>query len=123
VKVVAPPQGDVAIHFVPAQHWSSRTPWERNATLWGGFVAQSTVQRAPYSMFFSGDTGYSKDFADIGARFGGFDFSQIAAGCCLPRWFMQQQHLQDRLCCGAAEGMGRARWSWQFAPRPVDDIR
>jgi N-acyl-phosphatidylethanolamine-hydrolysing phospholipase D len=87
--------GEVTIHFVPVQHWSSRTPWDRNATLWGGFVAQAEVNKQPFSMFFSGDTGYSKDFADIGARFGGFDFSQIAVGCYLPRWFMQQQHVNE----------------------------
>ena len=34
-------------------------------------------------------------FADIGALFGGFDFSQIAVGCYLPRWFMQQQHVNE----------------------------
>jgi N-acyl-phosphatidylethanolamine-hydrolysing phospholipase D len=92
---VKAPQGEVAIHFVPVQHWSSRTPWDRHATLWGGYVAQSTVDGKPYSMFFSGDTGYSKDFADIGAKFGGFDFSQIAVGCYLPRWFMKDQHVNE----------------------------
>lgn len=88
-------QGQVSIHFVPVQHWSSRTPWDRNASLWGGFVAQATLDGAPYSMFFTGDTGYSKDFADIGAKFGGFDFSQIAVGCYLPRWFMREQHVNE----------------------------
>jgi N-acyl-phosphatidylethanolamine-hydrolysing phospholipase D len=92
---VKAPAGEVAIHFVPVQHWSSRTPWDRNATLWGGFVAQAMVGGDPYSMFFTGDTGYSKDFADIGAKFGGFDFSQIAVGCYLPRWFMQNQHVNE----------------------------
>jgi N-acyl-phosphatidylethanolamine-hydrolysing phospholipase D len=85
----------VTIHFVPAQHWSSRSLWDRNATLWGGFVAQTQVNQRPYAMFFSGDTGYSKDFADIGARFGGFDFSQIAVGCYSPRWFMKEQHINE----------------------------
>ena len=92
---VKAPLGEVAINFVPAQHWSSRTGWDRNATLWGGFVVQSQVEGTPYSMFFSGDTGYSKDFSDIGAKFGGFDFAQIAVGCYLPRWFMQEQHVNE----------------------------
>jgi N-acyl-phosphatidylethanolamine-hydrolysing phospholipase D len=92
---VAAATGEVTIHFVPVQHWSSRSPWDRNATLWGGFVAKANVNGSPYSMFFSGDTGYSKDFTDIGARFGGFDFSQIAVGCYLPRWFMKEQHINE----------------------------
>jgi len=89
------PGGAVTVNLVPVQHWSTRTPWDRNTTLWGGFVLQAQVAGSPYSMFFSGDTGYSEDFADIGARFGGFDFAQIAAGCYLPRWFMQAQHVNE----------------------------
>lgn len=92
---IAAPDGNVSIHFVPAQHWSNRTLWDRNATLWGGFVAQGTTNKAPYSMFFAGDTGYSKDYSDIGAKFGGFDFSQIPVGCYLPRWFMRNQHVNE----------------------------
>ena len=92
---VQAPLGDVTVHLVPVQHWSSRTPWDRSATLWGGFVATAKVDGSPYSMFYTGDTGYSKDFSDIGARFGGFDFSQIAVGCYLPRWFMQKQHVNE----------------------------
>ncbi len=85
----------VKVTLVPVQHWSSRSPFDRNATLWGGFVAQAPAAGASFSMFFTGDTGYSKDFADIGARFGGFDFSQIAVGCYLPRWFMKGQHVNE----------------------------
>jgi L-ascorbate metabolism protein UlaG (beta-lactamase superfamily) len=89
------PNGPVSVHLVPVQHWTSRTPWDRNQVLWGGFVVQGRVAGRPYSMFYSGDTGYSKDFEDIGARFGGFDFSQIAVGCYRPRWFMKMQHIDE----------------------------
>ena len=89
------PEGEIEVHFVPAQHWSSRAPWDRNASLWGGFVAHAKVNNAPYSMFFAGDTGYSKDFVDIAAKFGGFDFAQIPVGCYLPRWFMKDQHVNE----------------------------
>lgn len=83
--------GDVRVTLVPAQHWSSRTPFDRHEVLWGGYV----VQRAGFSMYYSGDTGYSKDFQDIGARFGGFDFAQIPVGCYEPRWFMGNQHVNE----------------------------
>lgn len=89
------PGGDVRLHFVPSQHWSSRTPWDRNATLWGGFVLQAVVGGQPWSMVYVGDTGYSADFAEIGARFGGFDFAQIPVGCYEPRWFMGAQHVNE----------------------------
>lgn len=90
------PQGDVTLHFVPSQHWSSRTPWDRSATLWGGFVLQATVSGGPLSLYVVGDTGWSpRDFAEIGERFGGVDFAQIPVGCYLPRWFMRTQHVNE----------------------------
>jgi N-acyl-phosphatidylethanolamine-hydrolysing phospholipase D len=77
------------IHFVPVQHWSKRTLNDENQTLWGGWV----LRHPELSFFFAGDTGYSKDFADIRAKFGGFDLAAIPIGAYAPRWFMQIMHL------------------------------
>lgn len=79
----------VKFHAVPVQHFSSRGPFDRNATLWCGWVAQWPE----FSLFFAGDTGYSKDFQDIGTRFGGFDLSLIPIGAYDPRWFMRAMHV------------------------------
>ena len=57
----------VALTATPAQHFSGRTPWDRNRTLWAGWVIQSGEQR----IFYSGDTGYFDGFKQIGERFGG----------------------------------------------------
>ena len=79
----------VEVHCVPAHHWSARTPFDRNRTLWSGWVV-----RAPgFSFYFAGDTGYSGDFARIGERFGGFDLAAIPVGAYEPRWFMSAQHV------------------------------
>jgi N-acyl-phosphatidylethanolamine-hydrolysing phospholipase D len=83
--------GAAKVTLVPVQHWSSRSPFDRHATLWGGFV----VEAGGLSLFHSGDTGYSADFSEIGRRFGGFDFAQIAVGCYEPRWFMKGQHVNE----------------------------
>jgi N-acyl-phosphatidylethanolamine-hydrolysing phospholipase D len=85
----------VDIHFVPAQHWSSRSPFDTNATLWGGWVIKEKANGTDLgrSLYFAGDTGISKDFQDIGARFNGFDFSLIPVGAYEPRWFMKDQHV------------------------------
>jgi N-acyl-phosphatidylethanolamine-hydrolysing phospholipase D len=77
------------IDFVPVQHWSKRTLTDANQTLWGGWV----IRHPELSFFFTGDAGYSKDFADIRARFGGFDLAAIPIGAYAPRWFMQIMHL------------------------------
>ena len=77
------------IHFVPVQHWSARTPWDRNETLWGGFV----VEHPALKFFFAGDTGYSPDFRDIASRVGPIDLAAIPIGGYAPRWFMQVMHV------------------------------
>jgi len=79
----------VKIHCVPVQHWSKRTLTDRDQTLWAGWVFEHPTLRA----FFAGDTGYSKDFADIARRFGSFDFAAIPIGAYEPRWFMQPYHV------------------------------
>lgn len=89
------PADAVTVELVPVQHWSSRTPWDRNATLWGGYVVSAHTEGQPYRLFFAGDTGYSPDFVELGQRFGGFDFSAIPVGCYEPRWFMQKQHVNE----------------------------
>ena len=94
-QVLAAPGGPVTVHFVPAHHWSSRTPWDRSATLWGGFVLQTAMGGEPVSLYFAGDSGYAPDFAEIGQRFGGFDLAMIPVGCYLPRWFMRAQHVNE----------------------------
>ena len=89
------PAGVAEVVFTPVQHWSGRGLNDRLATLWGGFA----VFTPDCHLFFAGDTGYSKDFADIRARFaerqrdGGFDIALLPVGAYEPRWFMAQQHV------------------------------
>lgn len=84
----APVNGST-LTFVPAHHWSARNLTDRNKTLWGGWV----LKHPELSFYYSGDTGYSKDFVEIGKRLGPFDASAIAVGAYEPRWFMKEQHI------------------------------
>ncbi len=77
------------ITFVPVQHWSKRRLADTNQTLWGGWVVEGEGLR----LIHTGDTGYSKDFQDIGQRLGPFDMAFIPIGAYAPRWFMKVMHV------------------------------
>ena len=123
--------GPVRFHLTPAQHWSARTLRDRNKTLWGAWA----VTAADFHWFFSGDTGYSKDFEDTRAHFaaeqspeqgGGFDMALIAIGACLPRWFMQAQHVdlneavQIHLDLNAKRSVGVHWGTFSLSDEPLD---
>jgi len=74
---------------VPVQHWSKRSMFSRNKTLWAGWVVRSERFR----FFFCGDSGYTPHFKEIGARMGPFDLAAIPIGAYEPRWFMKQHHM------------------------------
>ena len=75
--------------FTPSQHWSSRTLFDRNKSLWGGWF----VREDRYALFHAGDTGYSEDFVDIRKKLGNVDYAMIPIGAYYPRWFMSYQHV------------------------------
>lgn len=73
----------------PAQHFSGRFPWNRNATLWCGWA----IRIGEFSFFFAGDSGLHPEFRTIGDRFGPFDAAILPIGAYDPRWFMQPVHM------------------------------
>lgn len=75
--------------FTPAQHWSTRGPGGKNHTLWGGLWLSS----AQHSIYFAGDTGYSRLFTDIRRRCGVPELALLPIGAYEPRWFMSNQHM------------------------------
>jgi L-ascorbate metabolism protein UlaG (beta-lactamase superfamily) len=83
--------GGLPIAFVPAQHWSRRALFDRNRTLWGGFVVRSAG--CPGGLYFAGDTGYPGPFRALRERLGAPDLALLPIGAYEPRWFMQPQHM------------------------------
>jgi len=77
---------------VPAQHFSGRTMFDRNKTLWCGWVLESNSAK----IYYAGDTGYFPGFKEIGSRLGPFDVAAIPIGAYKPRWFMSPVHLDPK---------------------------
>lgn len=65
-----------------SQHFSGRGVSDRNATLWASWVIE-TAQR---KVFFSGDTGLTEQFRDIGRRHGPFELVMLEVGAFHPAW-------------------------------------
>ena len=77
------------ITLTPAQHFSARTPFDRNRALWGGFMIQVGSRR----IYFAGDSGYGEFFREIRRRLGPIDFAMLPIGAYEPRWFMRPIHM------------------------------
>ncbi|MCK9532377.1 MAG: MBL fold metallo-hydrolase [Gammaproteobacteria bacterium] len=81
--------GGLQIHCVPARHWSARGSFDRDRSLWCGWVIRSQNLQ----VLFAGDTGYSEAFREIRKRLGPMDVAAIPIGHYEPRWFMQAAHV------------------------------
>lgn len=68
--------GTLEFIFLPTRHFSGRKLNNRFSTLWGSWIVRSPH----FSVYFSGDSGYGKHFAEIGQRFGPFDIVLIENG-------------------------------------------
>jgi L-ascorbate metabolism protein UlaG (beta-lactamase superfamily) len=82
-------EGPLKFTLVPVQHWSKRTLWDTNKTLWGGWA----IEGGGLKILHTGDLGYSRDARDIGERLGPFDVALIPIGAYAPRWFMKTMHV------------------------------
>lgn len=86
----------ITITGVPAQHFSGRSLWDTNKTLWNGYVVEMKNKR----FYFTGDTGYNPfDFKQIGRTWPFMDLSLIPIGTYLPKKFMSPVH------CSPAEAV------------------
>ena len=77
------------ITFTPVQHWSKRSLFDRNKSLWGGWF----FKHKDYSFYHAGDTGYSKDFIDTKVKLGSPKYAFIPIGAYDPEWFMAESHV------------------------------
>lgn len=82
--------GPLEIVCTPNQHFSGRSPLDRNESLWGSWAVIGSHQR----IWFAGDTGYNPfQFKEIGENYGPFDVALIPIGAYNPEWIMRDHHV------------------------------
>lgn len=107
---------------VPAQHFSARTPWDRDRALWCGFIVEADGRR----IYFAGDSGYGAHFGEIGRRFPGIEVAFLPIGAYKPRWFMGPVHIdpaqavQAHLDLGARQSVAMHFGTFQLTDEGID---
>jgi L-ascorbate metabolism protein UlaG (beta-lactamase superfamily) len=116
--------GDVAIHFVPAYHWSARSLRDRRMALWCAYL----IETPDGALYCIGDTGFGDGafFRTIPERFGPPRLALIPIGAYEPRWFMKDQHVDPveavevfRLC-GARQAIAHHWGTFHLSAEAID---
>ena len=67
---------ELKITLLPAVHWSKRSLFDTNKTLWGNFL----IEYKDKKILFACDTGVGKIYEDLGKKFGPIDITFINIG-------------------------------------------
>ena len=118
--------GEVRVHAVPAQHWSTRGTHDRCRSHWCGFV----VEGPSGAVYFAGDTGFGPHFEAIAERHprlrGDRSLALLPIGAYAPRWFMRDQHMGPQEAVEAAGILGARllaiHWgTYRLTDEPLDE--
>lgn len=82
-------QNNVKFTFLPANHWSQRTLFDKNRSLWGSWMLQ--VQN--FKLYFAGDTSWGPHFEQIGHEFQDIDVALLPIAPGEPRSWMKSSHI------------------------------
>jgi L-ascorbate metabolism protein UlaG (beta-lactamase superfamily) len=110
------------ITFVPAQHWSARSLWDKREMLWGGFYLTGSKK-----IYFAGDTGYGIFFKLIREKLSPPDLAFLPIGAYEPRWFMKPAHVnpeeavQGMLDLQATRAIGVHFGTFKLTDEGIDD--
>jgi L-ascorbate metabolism protein UlaG (beta-lactamase superfamily) len=75
--------------FLPANHWSQRTLFDKNRSLWGSWM----IQAADFCVYFAGDTSWGTHFKQIGHEFKHIDVALLPIAPGEPRSWMKETHI------------------------------
>ena len=81
---------NIEIYFMPARHFSNRSLWDHNESLWGSYI----IKTKSMCIYFAGDTAYySNHFDEINKYFPSIDICLMPVGAYAPRYFMKDFHV------------------------------
>jgi L-ascorbate metabolism protein UlaG (beta-lactamase superfamily) len=113
----------VKFHCVPAFHFSARSLFDRNATLWCGYMIESAIGH----VYFAADTGFGAHFGWIRERFGPPRLALLPIGAYEPRWFMGPIHMnpedavEAHRILGARTSIAIHHGTFQLADESLDE--
>lgn len=84
---------NLTITAVTTRHFSGRSLYDRNKTLWNAYIISSPT----YKIFFAGDGGYGKHFKKIGDANGPFDLTCLEIGAWSDSWPNSHQFPEEAL--------------------------
>jgi L-ascorbate metabolism protein UlaG (beta-lactamase superfamily) len=91
-------------HCVRAQHFSGRTPFRRNRTLWCSWVVEASAG----NLYIAGDSGFGDFFAEIGRCFSPIRLALLPIGAYKPEWFMGPVHMTPEQAVEVRAQLGAA---------------
>jgi len=114
----------VAVTAVPLRHWSARGLFDRNRTLWAGFVIETSAGR----IYHVADSGYGDGyrFREARERYGPFRLAVLPIGPYEPRWFMRDHHMNPQEAvaafrdCGAKFALAHHHGTFKLTNEAID---
>jgi L-ascorbate metabolism protein UlaG (beta-lactamase superfamily) len=107
----------------PAQHFSGRTPFDRDSTLWCSFMIEPPAEHASSgAIYFGADTGFGPHFQQIADKFSNLRASMLPIGAFRPEWFMGEVHCSPAEAVEAHRILGaRTSIACHFGTFPLAD--
>ena len=99
----------IRVTATPAQHFTARTPTDRNMGHWCGWL----IEGAGCKLWHAGDSGWCPCFAEIGEKYGPLDFGMIPIGAYQPRRIMKPMHMNPAEAVQGFPGNAAAAGRWR----------
>lgn len=122
-SVLLPDHRHLTVTATPARHFSGRSLFDRDRTLWCGYALHTPSG----TLFFAGDSGYAGHFGRIRERLGAPRLALLPIGAYEPRWLMCPVHmnpeeaLHAHAALAAGTSMGIHYGTFQLTDEGMDE--